>query len=429
MNASLSSRVLPLVSTLALFGASACGGQTGTNNSSTTEPDSGSPGPGDAGIDVRSDGPVEHDAAAEAGADGGAGVVVVPLSSCVPNEYTAHATIGGSQQFELVVDTGSTSLGVAATGCSCGGATPMYTPGPTAVDQKQMANSQFGTGSWSGEIYQDSVSLGSSSTAPTNLVAIASQSNFFAPFMCDSTEPGVQGVVGFGPAAAAVSGTNGFFDQYVATNHTADVFATELCDTTGTLWLGGFDPAAMAGPVQYTPLAADVTSTVYYTVNLASITVNGTTIAVGANAQFPDSVVDTGTSIFLLNATSYTALTAAIQSDAMFQQIFGTSFFPAVNSQTPGCKTVTQTKAQLDAALPELTLTFGSNPGISVKAAPTESYLFTYAGDWCTAMIGGDSNTLGPIAGIMGNPVLRSNVVVFDRAQRRIGFAPHAPCQ
>jgi len=28
----------------------------------------------------------------------------------------------------------------------------------------------------------------------------------------------------------------------------------------------------------------------------------------------------------------------------------------------------------------------------------------------------------------MGSPVLRSNVVIFDRANKQIGFAPHTPC-
>lgn len=429
MSSGHSLRFSPIVSMLALLGASACGGEAGTNNSPTNEPDSGSPVTGDAATDGRDDGAVAHDAAAEGAVESGAaGVVAVALSSCVPTVYTLPGTIGASQTFQLVLDTGSTSLGVAATGCSCGGVSPVYTPSSSAVDQKQMTSSQFGSGSWSGEIYEDSVSLGSSPTAPTKLVAIGSETNFFEPLMCDSKSGGMQGLVGFGPAAAAVMGTNGFFDQYVATNRVPDVFATELCETAGTLWLGGFDPAATTAPPQYTPLAADVSSTYYYTVNLASITVNGTSVAVGSGGQIPDSVVDTGTSAFLLNASAYNGLTTALESDAMFKQLFGASFFPAVNSQNLACVPLTQTKAQLDAALPVLTLTFGSGPGVSVKAVATESYLFSYGGQWCSALLGADQNTLGPLAGIMGSPVLRSNVVVFDRAQKRIGFAPHAPC-
>jgi hypothetical protein len=32
------------------------------------------------------------------------------------------------------------------------------------------------------------------------------------------------------------------------------------------------------------------------------------------------------------------------------------------------------------------------------------------------------------IAAILGAPILRSNVVIFDRANHRVGFAPHTAC-
>src|ERR1019366_4505529 len=103
------------------------------------------------------------------------------------------------------------------------------------------------------------------------------------------------------------------------------------------------------------------------------ITANGTTVPI--TGQLPDSLVDTGTSEFLLNTTAYGAIVAAIQSDAMFTQVFGASFFPPAGTQSPACASVTQTKAALDAALPALTLTFGTSPAITVKAVEPESYL------------------------------------------------------
>jgi hypothetical protein len=411
--------------TLSLFGLAACGG--GLDNPAGAG-DSGASGEGGGGSqDGGADGPAAPDSGLQ-GVDGGSGVLAISLSSCLPTVYTLPVTLGGSQTFQMLLDTGSTTLGVAATGCSCGPATPLYTPGSTASDQKQTATSQYGSGNWSGEIYQDSVSLTGSQTAPTKLVAIASEANFFEPLQCDSKTGGMQGILGFGPSAAAIQGTNGFFDQYVATNKVPNVFATELCETSGTLWLGGFDPSAMTAAPQYTP-SSDLYSTYYYTVNLASITVGGTSVPI-ASGQYTDSVVDTGTSVFLLGTTPYNALVAAIQSDAQFKQIFGASFFPPSNSQQPACAAVSQTKAALDAALPALTLTFGSNPAITVKASPTESYLFDAGGgQWCGALAGIDQGpSTFPLASIMGSPVLRSNVVIFDRAQKRIGFAPHAPC-
>ncbi|MGD0524506.1 MAG: pepsin-like aspartic protease [Polyangiaceae bacterium] len=407
----LRSLALSLPAAFALLASSACGGGA-ANAGGGTATDSG----------TSSDSPVPE--AEDAALDGGEpeanpDLVTIALSVCAPSlVYMAPATVG-SQSFQLLVDTGSTTLAVASSACSGCGVTPEYTPGSSAVDEHQTATSQYGTGSWTGEIYQDTVALGSAAT-PVKLAAIDTQSDFFQDFTCS-----MQGVAGFGPAGAALPGTNAYFDDLVASAKMPDVFATQLCDGSGTLWLGGYDPSAATGAPQYVPLASGALSDVYYSVSLTSVTVAGTTVPI-ATKQFADSVVDTGTAGFLLQTSAYDALTAAIQSDAAFTEALGSSFFA---SQTGGvaCAASTATKAALDAALPPLTLTFGS---VSIQAAPTDSYLFPYMGKaWCSSLVTDPSvSSELPLASIIGSPMLRSSIVVFDRAKNRIGFAPHAPC-
>jgi hypothetical protein len=354
----------------------------------------------------------------EAGAD----VVTVPLATCgSAGVYTASATIGPSQTFHLLVDTGSATLGVASSSCSACNVAPEYTPGASAVDEHQMATSDFGTGAWSGEIYEDTVALGSGA-APVKLVAIDSQSDFFQLFPCT-----IQGVVGFGPQGAALAGTGVYVDQLAATAHVPDVFATELCDTGGTLWLGGYDPSFTTAAPQYVPLSSGPLSQAYYAVHLASVTVDGTTVPIATTAD-ADSVLDTGTSGFLLQTTAYAALTAALQNNAAFTKVFGSSFF-TTQAGAASCATVTETKDALDAALPPLTLTFGASPGVSIQAAPTESYLSPKGGTWCSTLIT-DPAVFSevPLASIVGSPVLRSNIVIFDQGKKRVGFAPHTAC-
>jgi hypothetical protein len=204
-----------------------------------------------------------------------------------------------------------------------------------------------------------------------------------------------------------------------------NVFATELCDSGGTLWLGGYDPSFTTGPPQYVPLLTDTFSQLYYAVDLTSITVNGTTVPI-ASSQFTDSVVDTGTSVFLLGTTAFNALAAAIAKSTAFQSMVGSASWFA-----QGCQQSTAfsaTKAALDAALPALTLKFGS--GATVQALPTESYLVGVEADvWCPALSSqAQSDGSFPFASIMGAAVLRSSVVVFDRDKKRVGFAPHTAC-
>ena len=261
--------------------------------------------------------------------------------------------------------------------------------------------------------------MGSGST-PMKLAAIDSQTGFFQSFTCS-----MQGVAGFGPAGAALPGTNAYFDDLVASAKIPNVFATQLCDASGTLWLGGYDPSATTGAPQYVPLASGALSQVYYSVGLTSVTVAGTTVPI-ATTKLPDSAVDTGTAGFLLATTAYDALTAAIQKDAAFTKALGASFFTTQGGGV-ACAASKATKAALDAALPPLTLTFGS---VSIQAAPTESYLFAYMGEaWCSALITDPSvSSELPLASIIGSPILRSSVVIFDREKNRIGFAPHAAC-
>ena len=418
----------------------ACGGST---ENPTREHDGGA---GDAASGVllpsaseagqSTDGDRRADAATPDGMsvepNGDGGVVAVPLFSCIPGEYVATGTLGASQTFQFAIDTGSTSMGVASSTCTSCAVAPEYTPDTSATDENQTASSQFGTGSWSGEVYKDSVSLGGSGVAPVDFVAIDSQSGFFTETACDSPTGALQGIIGFGPAASALPNTNAFFDQLVATRGIPNVFATMLCPTGGTLWLGGYDPAFTTAAPQYTTTTGSFLSPYYYAVDLVSMTVNGATAPIGT-PQYTDSVVDTGTSIIIIPSTAFTTLTNAIGASPAFQTIFGKGGADAGNAasyfaDTSNCVAVSQTKAELDAMLPPLTMVFGTAPAITVTAAPTESYLVEYEGRFCPGLDPMDPSEDYPLAALLGSPLLRSNVIIFDRANQRVGFAPHTAC-
>jgi hypothetical protein len=406
---------------------SACGGSTAKTGETADGGDGGgssSSGGSSGGGSGSSSG-----ATGSSSSSGGAtpGVLAVPLYSCLPSIYTLGSTIGGSQNFQFILDTGSTTAAVASSTCTTCGVSPTYTPASSAKDQGMMATSQYGTGMWTGEIYQDSLTLSPAPAVPVDFVDIDTQTGFFENTQCDSTSGGLQGILGMGPSGSAVMGTNGYFDQFIATTSKPNIFATKLCDAGGTLWLGGYDTTATTAAPQYTPLISQLAN-YYYAVELRSISLNGTSVAI-ANAQYPTALVDTGTSAFLVGTTGFNALAAAIASSSAFSQIFGgASFFPASASATNyNCVMTTQTKAQLDAALPVLTLNFAG--GATVQATATESYLTPQAANqWCPALFGVDQTAQFPVAAVLGSPILRSNVVIFDRGNAQIGFAPHTAC-
>jgi hypothetical protein len=397
-----------------------------------TSPPSGDQGAGDAG---RSDAAPGDDASGSDGllpaeASPPLTLTAVPLEECAPLIYLANVTVG-SQAFRLSVDTGSTTLGVASNKCSNCNVTPLYTPGATAVDEMRTVTSQYGRGNWSAEVYQDSVGFASDPTIPLRFGAITNQTNFFGPVVCASGG-GMQGIIGLDRASAELPGTNAFFDQFVAAKGLPNVFATELCDSRGTLWLGGYDPSAATAAPQYTPVTTDAASSHYYTVDLETIAVAGSSAptAIAGGSAYPDTVVDTGTTALLVTNAAFTSLTNAIASSPGFAQIFGAGAGASWFSSRAPCGAAGTTKAQIDAALPALTLTFGKNPGISIQMAASDSYLVPFPGyGWCSLMAPLPAVGRFPLAAILGSPFLRAQITIFDRANGRIGFAPHTACQ
>jgi hypothetical protein len=412
------------------FDGGAFDGGRNTNDAGSNTNDAG---PNDAGsIDAGQSTPDAGGNTTDAGF-----FIAVPLEACNPAVYTASVTLGGSQTFQLLLDTGSTTLAVAGANCpSCrdAGASPLYQPGPSATDENMTAAATYGalvTTGWSGEIFEDDVTPGtppsSTGTARVKLVSIQQQDEFLVG-SCGTPGATPQGLIGFAPSLSATTGTDGYFDDLVAGGAVPNVFATQLCPNGGTLWLGGYDPAAMTAPPVFTPMAPPGFDAYVYTVSLVSIAVSGTTVPIQSGV-YTAALIDTGSDITSLSPDAFSALTTAIQNDSAFAQTFGSaaaSFFASQGN----CIHLDQTKEVLDATLPPLTLTFGANPTVTVQAAATESYLLSPgSGLWCPALT---SRALTPnfqsIAAILGAPMLRSNVVIFDRANERIGFAPHAPC-
>jgi hypothetical protein len=94
---------------------------------------------------------------------------------------------------------------------------------------------------------------------------------------------------------------------------------------------------------------------------------------------------------------------------------------------------LTQTRDEIDSLLPPLTLVFTGPSGerATVLAPATESYLYEITDvtppTWCQGMCA--ETPQDQIAAIVGAAVIRSTVVIFDKAHSRIGFAPHKACQ
>jgi hypothetical protein len=332
------------------------------------------------------------------------GVIAVPLAGCSWS-FTGTFSVGGDP-FSLTVDTGSSLLAVASTtcaACSTDGVATLYDPSATAVDQKRSFTEKYDGGDmqWTGEEYRDTVAIGGTST-PLTLFAITTEQNFFFPGQCGSPD-GILGMQG---------SSSGSLPATLATAGIADVFAMHECRSTGMLWLGGYDSSAAAGPPEYVAMPND------YTIGLTDIAIGGASIGL-PTSTYGQAIVDSGGPAIIVPQSAYSALTTAIAANPTFAAAFGDATWFAKGS----CAAPAVTKAQLDAQLPPLGLSFGAT---SVALAATDSYLMTIEDGattyYCPAL------ATVPSFLDLGNSLIRSHLVIFDRDHRQLGLAPALPC-
>jgi hypothetical protein len=183
------------------------------------------------------------------------------------------------------------------------------------------------------------------------------------------------------------------------------------------MWLGGYDPAAASASPLYTEMN---TALPYYVVNLAGLTLGGD--SVGFSPTF--AIADTGTTLFYVP----TAVANGVKARASAAtDLFGT--FSSMQGVDCAMAQPGVTAAQIDAALPPLSLTFDDPTGtpFTVESPATRSYLFDGGGGlWCVGLV--DNAQLGANIVLMGDMGLRGFVTIFDLDHQQVGFAPDRGC-
>jgi hypothetical protein len=290
--------------------------------------------------------------------------------------------------------------------------TPSYTPGASATDMHQTANAQYGSGSWMGEIYKDQLGLGQQTPAvPVQLASINSQMTFF-----DNNQNAFQGLLGLGGDGLLIQGTTSYLDE-VAKTGIKDIQAFQFCDADGgTMWLGGYDPAATAAAPQYTAMSSKLP---YYAVTLSDMKLGTTSIGYKSSS----AIADTGTSLFYVPVAVVNAVVAQANKAT---KVF-TGAFTQQQGVYCGMAKSGVTAADIDAAMQPLTLTFpGTNGSFTVSAPATRSYMLDAGGGmWCVGFA--DNSQLFGLT-LMGDMGLRGFVTIFDRVNHQVGFAPQKGC-
>jgi len=338
------------------------------------------------------------------------------LTSVEGLAYTTNITVGGSQTFDVIFDTGSTSLAIAGASCGDCNVMPAYTPGSSGQDQHTTSQSQYGDmTSWNAENFSDSVAITGDSPVTMRFASITSQSTnppFFRPGFPD------QGIIGFGAPITAVPGTDSY-DQQRMTAGRSENFAVQLCANNGSLWFGGADPSHEASAEQATPMVPINNMQPYYAVDIKSAGAGSASIGLSGEA-----VVDTGTSIMVMSSDATNALISQITSAPGYQQLFGSQTLSG-DASSIDCLTSSATSAQVDAMLPPLTITLAdTNNGTFTLSSPaTQSYFIPVGGEYCFGVA-----AVTGLPTILGDAFLRGYVTVFDVEREQVRFATQQGC-
>ncbi|KAF9243102.1 acid protease [Melanogaster broomeanus] len=236
--------------------------------------------------------------------------------------YTAQVGIGASD-YTLLIDTGSSNTWI--------GADKSYMPGPDSQDTGNTVSVSYGSGSFSGEEFIDTVVLGSISISQQS-IGVASTSNGLAS--------GIDGILGVGPVRltlGTVSNTdevptvmNNLYSQGQIDQELLGVYFVPVSDaSTGELAFGEYDSSVTTGDVTYVPITTTSPATTPILSLTAGIVDTGTTLLLLATGVpvGDGCTLDQATGLLTITADQYDSL------QSLFFNIGGSTYEFTANAQ------------------------------------------------------------------------------------------------
>lgn len=218
--------------------------------------------------------------------------------------YVAAVKIGSpANTYNLIVDTGSSNTWV--------GAGAAYVKTSTSVNTGQPVGVIYGSGSFSGTEYTDTVSFGSGLTITKQSIGVASTAAGFVS---------VDGILGLGPVGLTKGSlknspkvtipivTENLHSEGIIPEMVVGVSfepTTSQTVTNGELIFGGTDAAKYTGSITYTPITTTYPASSYWGIN-ESITYGSTTIL-----SSTVGIVDTGTTFLFIATDAFTRYQSA----------------------------------------------------------------------------------------------------------------------
>ncbi|KAH0591109.1 hypothetical protein H2248_001212 [Termitomyces sp. 'cryptogamus'] len=318
--------------------------------------------------------------------------------------YIAAVGVGSpATTYDLLVDTGSSNTWV--------GATRAYVRTGTSVQTNNRVSVTYGSGSFSGTEFTDTVTIANGLVIPEQSIGVASRSSGFE---------GTDGIIGIGPddltlgtlspATNTIIPTvtdNAFNDGLITSNLLGISFepTTSVEALNGEITWGSTDSSKFTGAISFAPVTTTPPASEFWGIS-QSIQYGTRTTILTENS----GIVDTGTTLLLL------------ASDAFARYLSATG---AVEDNTTGLLRLTSAQfANLQS------LFFLINGATFEFTANAQAWPRTL-----NSAIGGTTNNVYLIVGDLGTPsgegfdfvngfaFLERFYSVFDTTNKRVGFA------
>ncbi|XP_068743148.1 beta-secretase 1-like [Montipora capricornis] len=305
------------------------------------------------------------------------------------------------QRLEFLVDTGSSNMAIAGPRCrdemdrKCEIETFYYPEkSSTSEDQHIPIETEYGKGAWSGDIYRDVVAFPGDGPRTTAEFAVISHEKDF--FLRNSIN---EGILGLAYKSLATDDVQPLYDQLVQDNKVPNVFSLGLCNGMGKIWLDFPEAFEYHSPIHYT----DINQETWYSVSMTGIDVAGNDLGL-LPPSYSSAIVDSGTTDILLHPEVYSAVIAQLKLRG-----------PPVDERFWESYCVDTDPYQWPYITIYLKNTIGGSFGLTVLG---KHYVRKQDEFYCLSIGAKQSGA------VLGEVVMEGNVVVFDRANQRIGFAP-----
>uniref|UniRef100_A0A8D0ED71 Beta-secretase 2 n=1 Tax=Salvator merianae TaxID=96440 RepID=A0A8D0ED71_SALMN len=328
-----------------------------------------------------------------------------------------------SQKLNILVDTGSSNFAVAGT------PTAELTSYFNAAKSKTFKSLgvevtvKYTQGSWTGILGTDVITMpkGINGTYTVNIVTIFESEKFFLK--------GVKwhGILGlaYDILAKPSSSVETFFDSLVNQAKIPNIFSLQMCgaglavsgtDTNGgSLVLGGAEPNLYTGKIWYTPILKEW----YYQVEILKLEVGDQILNLDCKEYNSDrAIVDSGTTLLRLPEKVFNAVVEAIIQTSLIQE-FSPGFWSGVQL---ACWHKTEKPWDFFPKLSVYLRDENSSRSFRITIFPQlyiQPVLETVQNLVCYRF----GITPSASALVIGATVMEGFYVIFDRAQKRVGFA------